>query len=84
MTPLLVPVVACHRIPNDPQCDLARCLTPHQVGTPRTHRRYLGRDAGTYGPIPSRRPLGMVGMPFNRCVLRPVSLTLRGATGREG
>lgn len=37
-----------------------------QVGTPRTHRRYLGRDAGTYGPIPSRRPLGMVGMPFNR------------------
>jgi hypothetical protein len=37
-----------------------------QVGTPRTHRRYLGRDAGTYGPIPSRRPLGIVGMPFNR------------------
>lgn len=26
-----------------------------QVGTPKTHRRYLGRDEGTYGPIPSRR-----------------------------
>lgn len=36
-----------------------------QVGTPRTHRRYLNRVDGTYGPIPSRRPLGMLSMPFN-------------------
>jgi hypothetical protein len=36
-----------------------------QVGTPRTHRRYLSREDGTYGPIPSRRPLGMLSMPFN-------------------
>ena len=41
----------------------ASCL---QVGTPRTHRRFLNRDDGSYGPIPARRPLGMLGMPFNR------------------
>ena len=37
-----------------------------EVGTPRTHRKFLGRADGSYGPIPSRRPLGMLGMPFNR------------------
>lgn len=37
-----------------------------EVGTPRTHRRFLGRQDGSYGPIPSRRPLGMLGMPLNR------------------
>ncbi|CAI7934054.1 unnamed protein product [Closterium sp. NIES-54] len=36
-----------------------------QVGTPRTHRRFLNRVDGTYGPIPARRPLGLLGMPFN-------------------
>lgn len=42
-------------------------MLPHtvQVGTPRTHRKYLGREDGTYGPIPSRRPLGMLSMPMN-------------------
>ncbi|KXZ53863.1 hypothetical protein GPECTOR_6g781 [Gonium pectorale] len=39
--------------------------TFREVGTPRTHRRYLSREDGTYGPIPSRRPLGMLSMPFN-------------------
>jgi prolycopene isomerase len=37
-----------------------------QVGTPRTHRRFLNRNDGTYGPIPTRKPLGMLSMPFNR------------------
>lgn len=37
-----------------------------EVGTPRTHRRFLGRDDGTYGPIPRSNPLGLLGMPFNR------------------
>ena len=37
-----------------------------EVGTPRTHRRFLGRQDGTYGPIPARRLLGLLGMPFNR------------------
>lgn len=36
-----------------------------EVGTPRTHRRYLGRSDGSYGPIPSRRPSGMLSMPFS-------------------
>lgn len=48
----------------------AHPAAPHswrrEVGTPRTHRRFLNRSDGTYGPIPSRRPLGMLGMPFNR------------------
>lgn len=37
-----------------------------EVGTPRTHRRFLGREDGTYGPIPRRKLLGLLGMPFNR------------------
>jgi len=36
-----------------------------EVGTPRTHRRFLNRADGTYGPIPSRTPAGMLGMPMN-------------------
>ena len=37
-----------------------------EVGTPRSHRRFLGRDNGTYGPIPSRKLKGLLSMPFNR------------------
>jgi prolycopene isomerase len=37
-----------------------------EVGTPRTHRRFLGRRDGTYGPIPTGKPWGLLGMPFNR------------------
>ncbi|GIL48169.1 hypothetical protein Vafri_4859 [Volvox africanus] len=44
---------------------LRAATTFREVGTPRTHRRYLNREDGTYGPIPSRRPLGMLSMPFN-------------------
>jgi len=44
---------------------LRKAITFREVGTPRTHRRYLSREDGTYGPIPSRRPLGMLSMPFN-------------------
>ncbi|MEN9212890.1 MAG: carotene isomerase [Thermostichus sp. DG02_3_bins_51] len=40
-----------------------------EVGTPRTHRRFLGRVNGTYGPIPSRDPWGLLGMPFNRTAI---------------
>lgn len=41
-------------------------LDYQEAGTPRTHRRFLGRVDGTYGPIPSRKLLGLLGMPFNR------------------
>jgi prolycopene isomerase len=37
-----------------------------EIGTPRTHRRYLGRMDGSYGPIPRRKLQGLLGMPFNR------------------
>lgn len=55
----------CARIaPVVPNLDGA--IEVMEVGTPRTHRRYLGRMDGTYGPIPSRKLLGLLGMPFNR------------------
>jgi prolycopene isomerase len=45
---------------------LSAALDYEEVGTPRTHRRFLGRVDGTYGPIPSRKLAGLLGMPFNR------------------
>nr|UOL49147.1 carotene isomerase [Chelidonium majus] len=36
-----------------------------EVGTPKTHRRFLARDSGTYGPMPRGTPKGLLGMPFN-------------------
>lgn len=44
-------------------------LDYQEAGTPRTHRRFLGRDDGTYGPIPSRKLMGLLGMPFNRTAI---------------
>lgn len=41
-----------------------------EIGTPRTHRRFLGRINGTYGPIPARRLLGLLSMPFNRTAIK--------------
>jgi prolycopene isomerase len=40
-----------------------------EVGTPLTHRRFLGRVDGTYGPIPRRKLWGLLGMPFNRTAI---------------
>ena len=37
-----------------------------EVGTPRTHRKFLNLEDGTYGPIPQKRLMGLLGMPFNR------------------
>jgi len=45
---------------------LDQAIDYQEAGTPRTHRRFLGRQDGTYGPIPSRKLLGLLGMPFNR------------------
>lgn len=44
---------------------LQAAVINREVGTPRTHRRFLNRTSGTYGPVPKRRPWGMLGMPFN-------------------
>lgn len=48
---------------------LSGALDYQEVGTPRTHRRFLGRDDGTYGPIPAKKLLGLLGMPFNRTAI---------------
>lgn len=40
-----------------------------EVGTPRSHRRFLGRQDGTYGPIPRRKLWGLLNMPFNRTAI---------------
>ncbi|XP_073309345.1 prolycopene isomerase, chloroplastic-like [Primulina huaijiensis] len=41
-----------------------------EVGTPKTHRRYLARDSGTYGPMPRNTPKGLLGMPFNTTAIK--------------
>ncbi|WP_267383592.1 carotenoid isomerase [Cyanobacterium sp. uoEpiScrs1] len=45
---------------------LTLAIDYQEVGTPRTHRRFLGRDDGTYGPIPKQKLAGLLGMPFNK------------------
>jgi prolycopene isomerase len=49
--------------------NLSSHLDYQEIGTPRTHRRFLGRDDGTYGPIPTRKLAGLLGMPFNRTAI---------------
>lgn len=44
-------------------------LDYQEVGTPRTHRRFLGREDGTYGPVPRRKLPGLLPMPFNRTAI---------------
>ena len=41
-----------------------------EIGTPRTHRRFLGRMGGSYGPVPANRLPGLLPMPFNRTGLK--------------
>ncbi|MGA0279931.1 MAG: carotenoid isomerase, partial [Vulcanococcus sp.] len=45
---------------------LAGAIRHQEIGTPRTHRRFLGRMGGSYGPIPALRLPGLLPMPFNR------------------
>lgn len=40
-----------------------------EIGTPRTHRRFLGRSDGSYGPIPKDKLPGLLTMPFNRTAI---------------
>ncbi len=44
---------------------LKNAISHREVGTPRSHRRFLGRFQGSYGPIPSKRLPGLLPMPFN-------------------
>ncbi len=45
---------------------ISSALDYQEIGTPLSHRRFLGRDNGTYGPIPRKKLAGLIGMPFNR------------------
>ncbi|MDA0716728.1 MAG: carotene isomerase [Cyanobacteria bacterium] len=45
---------------------LSNAVRHREVGTPRSHRRFLGRMGGSYGPIPALRLPGLLPMPFNR------------------
>ena len=45
---------------------LSGAIRHREVGTPRSHRRFLGRMGGSYGPIPALRLQGLLPMPFNR------------------
>jgi len=49
---------------------LGGAIHHQEVGTPRSHRRFLGRMGGSYGPIPSLRLPGLLPMPFNRTGVR--------------
>lgn len=49
---------------------ISEAIVFREIGTPKTHRRFLNRADGSYGPIPSRRPLGMLGMPMNRTAIK--------------
>ena len=49
---------------------LSKAIELQEVGTPRTHRRFLGRMGGSYGPIPAGRLPGLLPMPFNRTGLK--------------
>jgi prolycopene isomerase len=48
---------------------LSAAIAYQEAGTPRTHRRFLGRRNGTYGPIPARKLPGLLTMPFNRTAI---------------
>jgi prolycopene isomerase len=49
---------------------LGSAILHQEIGTPRTHRRFLGRMGGSYGPIPALRLPGLLPMPFNRTGLQ--------------
>lgn len=41
-----------------------------EVGTAKTHRRFLGRVDGSYGPVAGKRLPGLLSMPFNRTAVQ--------------
>jgi prolycopene isomerase len=47
-------------IPN-----LGENIDHKEIGTPKTHKKFLGRYEGSYGPIPNKKLLGLLPMPFN-------------------
>ena len=40
-------------------------ISHKEIGTPKTHKKFLGRFQGSYGPIPNKKLFGLLPMPFN-------------------
>ena len=55
-----------------------------EAGTPKTHRRFLGRVDGTYGPIPRKKLWGLLGMPFNRTSIKGLYIVGDSSFRRQG
>ena len=45
--------------------NLSQNIVHKEIGSPRTHKRFLSRNKGSYGPIPKMRLPGLLPMPFN-------------------
>ena len=45
--------------------NLVNNIDHKEIGTPKTHKKFLGRYEGSYGPIPRMKLLGLLPMPFN-------------------
>jgi len=45
--------------------DIQDNIDHKEIGTPRTHKKFLNRFEGSYGPIPKRKLFGLLPMPFN-------------------
>ena len=45
--------------------DISKNIHHKEIGTPRTHRKFLNRFEGSYGPIPNKKLFGLLPMPFN-------------------
>ncbi len=44
---------------------LSQNITHKEIGSPKTHQRFLSRNKGSYGPIPLMKLPGLLPMPFN-------------------
>ncbi len=49
---------------------LSTSISHKEIGTPKSHRRFLGRHNGSYGPIPAMRLPGLLPMPFNSTAIK--------------
>ncbi|KGG11101.1 Carotenoid cis-trans isomerase [Prochlorococcus sp. SS52] len=54
--------------------NLKPSITHKEIGTPKSHRRFLGRHKGSYGPIPAMRLPGLLPMPFNSTAIKGLFL----------
>ncbi len=50
--------------------DLRSNINHKEIGTPKSHRRFLGRHNGSYGPIPRMSLPGLLPMPFNSTAIK--------------